>query len=281
MMKNYYHLVAGMPDIAPDDTKLVFTVADFKAYYLPEMSKKDRELVSLFFLQYDHRNLLAFLEMGDSAPFDDRGVYSAEELAEAVEQVKVGDELGRKLPAYFYDFIASYAELKEQGEPLPEDVLASTYYEYAAKCKNRFVADWFAFNLNVNNILVALTARKYGFPAAPHIVGNGEISKILGTSGARDFGLSSELDYMDEVMRINDAVDAVEKERKQDLLKWNWLDLNTFFHYFSVERLFAFLVKLDILERWMAIDKEKGRKMFRGLIDSLKSEVEIPVDLKR
>ena len=124
-MKNYYCLVAGMPDISPDDAKLSLTVSDFKANYLPELSKSDRKLIDLFFLQYDHRNLLAMLSDGETAPFDDRAVYSREELAEALEQVKMGEEQGRRLPSYFYTFIASYPELKEQSDQLPEDVLAS------------------------------------------------------------------------------------------------------------------------------------------------------------
>lgn len=280
-MKNYYCLVAGMPDISPDDTKLSFTVSDFKANYLPELSEKDAKLVRLFFLQYDHQNLLEILEKGEDATFDDRGVFTQDELAEAIEKVKLGDELGRKLPSYIYSFIARYADLKEESDKLPEDVLASAYYQYALSCGNHFVKNWFAFNLNVNNILVALSARKYGFGATPYLVGDGEILDALATSGARDFGLGSELEYMDELMRINEMDNAMEKERKQDLLKWDWLDEQTFFHYFSVERLFAFLVKLSIVERWMVIDKEKGSEVFRGLIDKLKNEVEIPADYKK
>jgi len=37
-----------------------------------------------------------------------------------------------------------------------------------------------------------------------------------------------------------------------------------FFHYFSVERIFAFVVRLALIERWMALDKEKGTALFRS-----------------
>ena len=37
-MKNYYGLVASMPDVSPDDAKLNFTVADFKEDYPREVS---------------------------------------------------------------------------------------------------------------------------------------------------------------------------------------------------------------------------------------------------
>lgn len=270
-----------MPDIFPDDAKLALTVADFKKDYLPYLSAADQRLVSLFFLQYDHRNLLALLAEGESASFDERAVFAREELEEALAQVKNGEEQGRRLPSYFYGFIASYAETKELREQLPEDVLSTMYYRYAAGFKNDFTSDWFAFNLNVNNILIALTARKYGFGAAPYLVGEGEAVEALAQSGARDFGLGTELDYMDELVRLNELPDPVEKERKLDLLKWNWLEDRTFFCYFSVERLFALLIKLDIIERWTSIDKERGGKVFRGLIEQLKNDVDIPQEFKK
>ena len=118
-MKNYYALVAGMPDLSPDDAKLNFTVADFKEDYYPRLSGKDQRLVALFFLQYDHRNLLARLAEGEGAAFDDRGMFGRDDLAEALEKVKTGDEQGRGLPPYFYEFIASYPTLKEVTEQLP------------------------------------------------------------------------------------------------------------------------------------------------------------------
>ena len=52
-MKNYYGLVASMPDVSPDDAKLNFTVADFKEDYWPQLSETDKKLVALFFLRYD------------------------------------------------------------------------------------------------------------------------------------------------------------------------------------------------------------------------------------
>ena len=47
-MKNYYGLVASMPDVSPDDAKLNFTVADFKEDYWPQLSETDKKLVALF-----------------------------------------------------------------------------------------------------------------------------------------------------------------------------------------------------------------------------------------
>ncbi len=57
------------------------------------------------------------------------------------------------------------------------------------KCRNKFVSSWFAFNLTMNNVLVALTARKFKMDIAPLIVGDTEVCEALRTSDARDFGL--------------------------------------------------------------------------------------------
>ena len=94
-MKNYYGLVASMPDVSPDDAKLNFTVADFKEDYWPQLSETDKKLVALFFLRYDHRNLLAWLAEGDGAAFDERAMFPREAWPEAMEKVKAGDEQGR------------------------------------------------------------------------------------------------------------------------------------------------------------------------------------------
>lgn len=274
-MKNYYCLVAGMPDVALDDSKLSFHIADFKEEYMPQLTAKDRKLAELFYLQFDNKVLLQVLEQKEvSVPV--QGLFSVETLEEEV-RTTLHDEAGSVLPEYMYRFITEYSQLKENTSgALPEDILTGYYYDYAGKARNAFVREWFSFNQNINNILIALTARRYGFQAAPFLVGGGELVRLLGSSAARDFGIGSDFEHLHELMAISELTDPVEKERKIDLLKWNWLEEHTFFHYFSIEKLFAFLQKLSIIERWTAIDKERGGQVFRELIQKLKDEVEVP-----
>ena len=154
------------------------------------------------------------------------------------------------------------------------------YYEYAMKCKNKFVSSWFAFNLTMNNILVALTARKFKMDIAPLIVGDTEVCEALRTSGARDFGLTGEVDFLDQLVKISETEELVEREKKIDQLRWNWMEEATFFNYFTVERLFVFLLQLEMIERWISLDKEKGNQLFRSIIATLKDEVQIPAEFR-
>ena len=78
------------------------------------------------------------------------------------------------------------------------------------------------------------------------------------------------------ISRISEETDIYERERKIDKFRWDWLEENTVFDYFNVEYLFAYLCKLQILERWAQLNAEEGERVFRELIANMKNEVEIP-----
>ncbi|MEG1187290.1 MAG: DUF2764 family protein [Bacteroidales bacterium] len=279
-MSKYYCLIAGLPDIHIDDQKLAYSVAEFKEEVYEQLSAADRKLFDLFFLKYDNANLLNFLKDKD-AQIDPRGSLDTEALDHLVKLVKDGDAPNSMIPAYLPAFIASYFEEKALDEGiLPEDVLAASYYGYALNASNNFAAQWFEFNLNLNNLLIASAARKYHFDAANFIVGDNEVAKALRSSSARDWGLTGTVDFLEAVQRIAEETDLTEKERKIDLLKWNWLEENSFFHYFTGERLLAYLLKLEIIERWFRLNKETGEAQLREMIARLKSEVKMPEDFE-
>ena len=280
MSKYYYYLVAGLPELTLEDSKLSYTVADFKAELYPDLSDEDRRLIDLFYLKFDNANGLELLKDKDAA-IDSRGNYSAEELAEFISSLKDGDEVADAVfPSYLSTFISEYFNTPAEDDFLHEDRLAALYYAYAMKCRNKFVSSWFAFNLTMNNVLVALTARKFKMDIAPLIVGDTEVCEALRTSGARDFGLTGEVDFLDQLVKISETEELVEREKKIDQLRWNWMEEATFFNYFTVERLFVFLLQLEMIERWISLDKEKGNQLFRSIIATLKDEVQIPAEFR-
>ena len=279
-MSKYYYLVAGLPELTLEDNKLSYTVADFKTELYPFLSEDDKKLIGLFYLQYDNANVLKLLKDKEAA-VDPRGNYSAEELTEYILARKEGDKVSdRVFPSYLSTFISEYFSTPAEDNFLQEDRLAALYYTYCMKCNNEFVAEWFAFNLIIKNVLVALTARKFKMDIAPLIVGNTEICDALRTSSARDFGLSSEVECLEQLVKISETEELVEREKKIDQLRWNWMEEATFFDYFTVERLFVFLLQLEMIERWISLDKEKGSQMFRSIIAALKDEVQIPAEFR-
>ena len=84
---------------------------------------------------------------------------------------------------------------------------------------------------------------------------------------------------MEQIQSIAEETEVTEKERKIEQLKWSWLEENTFFDYFTIEKVFAYLLKLEIIERWYMLNREQGEKTLRDMIARLKSEVQVPEEL--
>ena len=279
-MSAYYYLVAGLPDISLEDGKLSYTISDFRAESYGDLSAKDQALIDLFYLKYDHADLLSLLKDKDAVT-QGKGNFSSEDLLQLIASVKEGEKPDAKFPSYLYDFIAQYLALPADELYKAENLLASAYYAYAMKSKNPFIASWFEFYLNINNKLAAFAARKYKMNVAEVIVGDTDVCEMLRTSNARDFGLSETLDYFEPLQRLVETDDLVEREKKVDQLKWKWLEDASFFHYFTIERLFVFLLQLEMIERWVLLDKEKGSELFRQMIQNLKDEVQIPEEFRK
>ena len=279
-MDAYYYLVAGLPDISLEDGKLSYTVDSFKSEIYPDLSDKDKNIIDLFYLKFDNDNLLHLLNDKEYV-VKRTGTFSADELLSLIDTIKDGDIPDRKYPSYFSKFISEYLALAPEDAYRASDMLTSDYYSYAMRTKNSFVSAWFEFNLNLNNIQSAISARKYKIDVASTIVGDTDVCEMLRTSNARDFGLGDTLPYLENIQRISEIDDLLEREKKVDQLKWNWMEDESFFNYFTVERLFVFLLQLEMIERWISLDKDKGNELFRALIQSLKDDVQIPEEFRK
>lgn len=270
-MGNYYCQIAGLPDVAFDGSKVNYSIDRFREDLYPQLTSADAKLVDLFFLAWDNANILTLLKYGSEAPLERTGCYSRQELLDIIASAKEGDIRNAKIPGYIYDFLEYYFAKEETGETIIwSDVISRHYYHYATNVPNQFLSQWFTFNMDLNNILVALLARKYRLNVAECVVGDNEIAEALRTSGAKDFGLTGTVDYLDTVVRLSENDRMQEREHKIDEMRWHWLDDNSVFYYFTVEKIYIFLQKLDIIERWMHLDAEKGMQRYNELIEGLK-----------
>jgi hypothetical protein len=278
-MGNYYFLIAGLPELQLDGQKLKYSIADIKAEFTRSLSSNDMKLVNYFFMQFDNQNLLNLL-IDNEAEIDELGTLSKDELLDYMLSVKWGEPLvNTKIYGFLKQFISAYYSETPVYPILSwEDQLLSLYYEYAVSCKNEFISEWFTFNLTLTNVLVAANCIKYGLDRQEAIIGNDEISSAIRTSNAKDFGISTILPEIDEMIRIAEETDLFEKERKIELLKWDWLENKGFFHFFDLEYLFIYLLKIEMLERWIKLEKETGRTIFREMIGQLQQSFEFPAE---
>ena len=272
--------MAGAPDITLDDVRGAQSVAEFKEELAGLLTAEDKKLMFYFYLRYDCLNLVKMLKDSE-AEISPLGNYSREDYE---EMMALEHDMGSKVytyPTFLLDFAHTYSQNKDRAGYFPEDSILLEYYKYAIKCPNRMLRDWFNMNLNVTNILTALIAKKNGWNVSEYIQGDNDVCEMIRTNNTRDFDLGHELDYMGDLMKIVDCDDPVEKEKRIDVFKWMWLDEQTFMKVFSVEAVFAYMCKLEMLERWEKLDVETGRETFRQIIENLRSEARVPEEFKR
>ena len=275
---NYYCYIAGLPDIQIDNQKSIPDQEEILDELKQILSKGDMALLDLLRLKYDNDNLLKFLANRD-AELNPLGKLTSQDWAELIELIDNSDERNpvrdARLLKYMLDFYTTIRnEQSEEKIDFAEDFLAALYYKYGMQCKNKFVADWFEFNLNINNILTALTCRKYGWDIKSAIVGYNVVAETIRNSvSARDFNLKAEIDYFDALVSISETANLLDREHRIDALKWNWLEENTFFSSFSIEEVLSFWLRCELMHRWDNLSMEEGAEIFRQMINDLKKDV--------
>lgn len=283
-MSNYYCLMAGLPeiDMASHDTGL--SVARLKEESSEVLTAADRRLASYFYLRYDCQNLVALMkaEDRDKVELSPLGNLTRDDLDDLILSARELNYNVSRYPAFLSEFAREYADnIQAEGYYADDDILVRYLTYCLTTCRNAFMRRWYALELNVNNVLTALIARRQGWALEPYVKGEGEVQELLRTSRAKDFDLTRLYDFAAPLMQIADEDDPVEKEKLTDRLRWTWLDEETFFEPFSFEAFFAYLTKVAMLERWARLDVEQGREAFRHIIDTLRAEAQVPEEFIR
>ena len=274
--RNYYYLVAGLPDLILDDKKLHLSSVDLRSYLEEQLHPSDFHLVKLFFLPWDHENLLGLL-YEDVVEWDERGNFSRDFMEQLADKKQFELIETIEIPDYLIDFTERY---HSDEEDLPKSkaikVLTEGWYNLLRNSGNDFVEELARYKQNMANIMLALNGRKHDIPYEDAIIGDDEITAALKKSRSRDFGLSNEINEMETIVQIFEIDNILDREMKLDNQLWKFLDEATFFNYFTIEKVLAFVQKLFIVERWFVLDKEKGQQIFNQLLEELQSSYEFP-----
>jgi hypothetical protein len=276
-MANYYCLIAGLPEIDFSDSHPGYSMDELVEQLHESLTPWDARLMAnFFFLQRDCKNLVGYLK-DPEAELKYQGAYTKEQYKDLVKSAEEMNFNVHRYPSFLSIFAREWSFNKDKKGYFPEDEILYLFYKYAIdNCSNKFVREWYQMNMDINNILTAILARKYGWNISDYIKGEGEVQEKLREENTSDFGLSREMDYMKELIQIADQDDPVKKEKMIDALKWLWLDDNTFFEPFGIESVFAYMCKLEMQYRWTNLDVEKGKESFEQIIENLRGEARVP-----
>jgi len=115
---------------------------------------------------------------------------------------------------------------------------------------------WREWETSLRNELVRLRAKNRGIEAEAYLVDSPWITTARQL--ARDaFGQESPLQAEDTLNRA----------------RWSYLDELEVGHYFDIEKILVYALRLQILERKALLDEEKGREMFERIYSEVTSPI--------
>ena len=150
-----------------------------------------------------------------------------------------------------------------------EKGLDADFYAEALKHRNRFLREYFRFDLNLRNAKVRyLNAQLGRDPEEDLMTGEDPEAEDVDIDGFRFTG--GEFEEALKVENILSGTDLVAREKGLDDILWDKIDSLATFHYFDIEAILAYIAKLRIVTRWLNLDEEAGRDVFRRLMKDVR-----------
>ncbi len=165
--------------------------------------------------------------------------------AEAVEE-EIRSQLDER-DCRIFDFLLSGFQ--------PES-LDGEFYRKAAGSPSRFVREYFNCDLAVRNARVRWLNSALGRAAEQDTVETEQEEDPELVSG---------------VLSILSGNDILERERGLDNLMWEKIEDITVMEVFSLDLILAFTAKLKIVDRWLKLDPETGKALFRKLVEEIRN----------
>jgi len=273
MIREYPYLVAGLPRLMLDSEIKGFDIQRFKDELREGMHPDDYANLEWFFYPVDNWNLISYHAHEIKThhfTFMPGGKFTMVQMEECL------DNNHAAFPPYMVDFLEHKNCLQsseQDGEDsiVPEDedpvkALLSRFYAAAAKSDCSLIRDWYAFEHALHNMKAALAARRLKRPVEDCLLPGGPYYEAFLYNNAPDFGLRGVEPWIDAYLNAVEIDNALEREKKIDLLRWQRMDDLTEKHYIDVYLIYAFMMKAFTVVRWLLLNETSGQQMFNRLL---------------
>lgn len=140
------------------------------------------------------------------------------------------------------------------------------FYKEALTSGNSFIKEFFLFDLNVRNAKVRYLNQA---------LSRDPLKDVLSLADPEDeeMGIEPEEPEFKEaatLQTILEGKDILARERAIDDLYWEKIDELTLFNYLDFQKVLGMVVKMMIIRRWLILDEQAGREMFKRLVDEVR-----------
>ena len=195
-----------------------------------------------------------------------------EYIVASLPDITTGWKFGEKGPEDYIEEIVCLCSEKDKKlidflmSASLEENLNAEFYAKALTHKDRFLREYFAFDLNVRNAKVKYLNKALGRPSEKDVLTFSEDDAPQAVLDA----VAAEFEEAAELETILNAGDILSRERGIDDLTWDKIDNLTTFNYFDIDAILGFIAKLSIVARWYKLDEQTGREMFKKLVDEVR-----------
>ena len=137
--------------------------------------------------------------------------------------------------------------------------LNADFYLDALASKDAFIREYFSYDLDVRNTRVEFLNKALNRPDGLDIL-------VLDPEAE-----PREFEGRKQVMTVLEGSDILERERGLDELMWAKIDDIVGLQVFTIDAILGFAAKLQIIVRWLKLDPETGRELFRRLVDEIRN----------
>jgi hypothetical protein len=140
------------------------------------------------------------------------------------------------------------------------------FYKEALAHSSAFIREFFQFDLNVRNAKVRYLNQVLGRDPQKDVLS-------MADPDAEELGIEVEEPEFKEEARLQailEGKDILARERGIDDLYWDKIDEITLFDYLNFSKILGMVVKMMIIRRWLILDEERGREMFKRLVDEVR-----------
>ena len=140
------------------------------------------------------------------------------------------------------------------------------FYKEALASRSTFIKEFFQFDLNVRNAKVRYLNQALGRDPQKDVLS-------LADPDAEEQGIEAEEPEFKESARLQailEGKDILARERGIDDLYWDKIDEITLFDYLNFSKVLGLIVKMMIIRRWLLLEEEAGRAMFKRLVDEVR-----------
>ncbi|MCB0482136.1 MAG: DUF2764 family protein [Flavobacteriales bacterium] len=263
MTNQYYGLVSGLQHLAvskPRDVKL----EAMKEAICSQLEPSDLYQVLLAFYLYDHQNLLTLLSgKSDHLPYAN---LSNTELQNILKN-RFSDDL------YFTSLLDAINSDWHEVEPhVLENKMTQHYYTFVESAGIDFLKEWFKFEITFKNLSAVYVQKTLKLEDVTLLEGGHFPSAQIARINLAD--LDVEFPFLKRCFESLDIENPIERNRRIDEIRWEYLDDLTFFNFFGIEKILAYVIKFQDLEKWKQLDPQIGKELLTSFLAKNDKELE-------